>query len=200
MASLYPVVHVMNYGKMGSDDYEEVKDAYMYTDFSDISSPQPVPQPTETIYDYLKENKEFSIFFSTIVDKSNVRKKLQNPAGTYTFFVVPDFKFKFMSTDVMYGLQSESTDDIMERHTLPKIYSYDDLKGYNRPYGQQLVEIPNIAGGFLRVDPRGLQIKLGRRLVTGLPVTPQVYDSFILKSDIILSNGVIHVVSAPLLV
>lgn len=200
MASLYPNVQVMNYGKVGGGEYEEVRNAYMYTDFSDISKPDPLPQPNETIYDYLKGNPEFSIFFDTLIENSNIKKKLQNPSGTYTFFAVPDFKYKFMAVDMMYALQTESPDDILARHTLPKVYSYADLKGNTRPYGDQLVYIPDVDGGMLRVDPRGLQIKLSRRLMSNTAVPTQQYDAFIIRSDIPLSNGVIHVVSAPFLV
>ena len=200
MASLYPNVQVMNYGKVGGDDYEEVKGAYMYTDFSDISTPDPLPQPNMTIYDYLKDNPEFTIFFDTLVEKSNFKKKLMDPKGSYTFFVVPDFKYKYMATDQMYALQTESADDIIGRHLLPKIYSYADLKGATRPYGNQLTYSPDVNGGFLRTDPRSLQIKLSRRLMSDTAAPTQQYDSFIIRSDIPLSNGVIHVVSQPFLV
>jgi uncharacterized surface protein with fasciclin (FAS1) repeats len=147
-----------------------------------------------SIYRYLRDNPHFTVFVS-LIDKSQFKNLLDNPASSVTVFAPTDKAFEAIQFSVIEDINSLNIDEFVAYHICKNKITLRDMSGrrfYAQTYGRDMLLI----NGLSIAEP-----KVGKRYknLTAYPVPNSEASVMIRASDIGVKNGVIHVVSAPLI-
>lgn len=145
-----------------------------------------------TIYKKLKANREFSTF-TRLVEASSFKNILDNPNMCVTFLAVPDKVFDKLNDSDLNHLNKLEVDELISYHILKKCWRVSELEGNTvllQTYNQK--ENMYVSGGLN--GPR-----FGRRYRTTAIKNSFEYESTILDGDHQFCNGIVHIVSAPVI-
>lgn len=171
--------------------WRQMRDFLPRTDTSPYREDKKNPNEN-TIYKKLKSNPNLTTF-TRLVEASQFKNLLDRSDICVTLLAVPDSSFENLDDSDLNHLNKLDVDELIAYHILKKCWRVKDLAGYDallESYNQK--ENVYVSSGLN--GP-----KFGRRYRTTAVKNSLQYDSTILNGDNLFCNGIVHIISAPLI-
>jgi uncharacterized surface protein with fasciclin (FAS1) repeats len=168
------------------------RNMYDVADYRTIRDDKAVPI-TNTILDMIHNHPDFTIFLM-LVQSAKLENYLNDPMSTLTLFLPTNESFNQLSSHLVGEFDLISVRDFVSFHILKEPLTTKSMQQV-RLYVRTLYSRENLhINGMLPNT-----IKIGLRHFSN-SVTPSInYDSNIIQGDIMAQNGIIHVISSPLI-
>ena len=145
-----------------------------------------------TIYSIVYRNPAFSIF-KRMIDDSGLRSLYDNKQGSITLFLPPNSAFEKMPPHMLNEMDRQTVRKLVLFHTVKSEFLLEDML-----HTKQYVETYHPKENLF-INGMGLTPKIGHRHLSASAYPSINAETSINKADIQADNGVIHVVSSPLI-
>ena len=146
-----------------------------------------------SVYNQLKSDGNFTIILSMIDKVPFMKNILSDSRSQVTFFAAPDSAFYKLPSHMWREIDINDAQSIITFHTVKGIMTTKDMES-RRFFAQTYHQVEN-----LLINGLGLTVKVGLRHHSSTSNPTINYHSKIIGYDLPASNGVIQIISVPVL-